>query len=109
MSTETTRAVVARHLSALGGGTIDDVMADYADDAIMVSNLGGVTRGAEALRAIFSHTPADLMADMEMTAEHYDGEIGYVAWKTPRIAMGSDTFVVRDGKITAQTVALHLA
>ena len=108
MSTETTRTVVARHLAELGAGNIDGVMADYAGDAIMVSNLGGITRGTEALRAIFSHTPGDLFDGMEITAEHFDGEIGYVAWKTGRIPMGSDTFVVRDGKIVAQTVAMHL-
>ena len=108
MSTETTRAVVARHLTELRAGNIDGVMADYADHAIMVSNLGGLTKGAEALRVIFSHTPADLFEGMEIKAEHFDGEIGYVAWKTPRIPMGSDTFVVRDSKIVAQTVAMHL-
>jgi ketosteroid isomerase-like protein len=108
MSTEATRAVVARHLTELGTGNIDGVMADYADDAILVSNLGGVTRGADALRLMFSHTSGDLFEGMEMTAEHFDGEIGYVAWKTAKIPMGSDTFVVRDGKIVAQTVAMHL-
>jgi ketosteroid isomerase-like protein len=108
MSTEITRAVVERHMTELGAGNIDAVMADYADDAIMVSNLGGLTKGVEALRVIFSHTPGDLFDSMEMKAEHYDGEVGYVAWKTAKIPMGSDTFVVRDGKIVAQTVAMFL-
>ena len=94
-------------MTELGAGNIDGVIADYADDAILVSNMGGVTKGVEALRAVFSHTPGDLFAGMEMTAEHFDGDIGYIAWKTASIPMGSDTFVVRDGKIVAQTVAMH--
>ena len=58
MSTEITRAVVERHMTELGAGNIDAVMADYADDAIMVSNLGGLTKGAEAARAQAKVTPS---------------------------------------------------
>jgi hypothetical protein len=43
---------------------------------------------------------------MEMLSELFDGEIGYIAWKMPGVALGTDTFVVRDGKIVAQTVAI---
>ncbi|MFO1409722.1 MAG: hypothetical protein U1F06_04995 [Steroidobacteraceae bacterium] len=40
----------------------------------------------------------------------YAGEIGYITWTqnagTPQEVHGSDTFVVRNGRIVAQTVAI---
>jgi ketosteroid isomerase-like protein len=107
MSTETTRDVVTHHLAVLGGGDLEAIMSDYADDAVMVTNLGGVTRGADALRAVFGGIPAGMFDGFAILAEHYDGEVGYVTWSTPSIAFGTDTFVVHDGRITVQSAAMH--
>ena len=108
MPSDTTQAVVERHMAALATGDIEALMADYADDAVMISNMGGVTRGVDALRAVFSNVPAAGFSGLEMKSEHYEGNVGYIAWTTAGIALGSDTFVVDDdGKITAQTVVMH--
>jgi len=34
MTTETTRTVVGRHMAALQGGDIDNVMRDYTDESV---------------------------------------------------------------------------
>jgi hypothetical protein len=43
---------------------------------------------------------------MTEDARAVEGEIAYITWHTDQIAFGTDTFVVRDGKIVAQTVAM---
>jgi ketosteroid isomerase-like protein len=106
MSTEVTKAILDHHTATLDAGDLDGLMEDYAEDAVFVSNLGGVISGADAIRGVFAAT-AGGMGGFEQGVEHVDGDIGYMTWKTDGVPFGTDTFVVRDGKIVAQTVALH--
>jgi len=106
VSTEQTKAVYDHHMEALAAGDVDGVLDDYTEDSVFVSNAGGVLKGLDALRGVFEMA-AGAMGDLEILAEHVDGEIAYVAWKSGAIPFGTDTLVVRDGKIAAQTVALH--
>jgi hypothetical protein len=39
-------------------------------------------------------------------AFHVDDDVAFVTWKTKTVAFGSDTFVLRGGKIAVQTVAM---
>jgi hypothetical protein len=47
-----------------------------------------------------------------MDAEHIAGDIAYIAWRascaTAEVALGTDTFVIRNGKIVAQTFAAKI-
>jgi hypothetical protein len=40
-----------------------------------------------------------------VTGLHIEGDVILVTWKTAAVPAGSDTFVIRDGKIAVQTVA----
>ena len=110
-----TQEIVERHLAAFGEGDVEATMADYADDAVMISP-NGVRRGAaeirEAFEAFFSGLFAPGTYDFTLDLATYEGETGYIVWHaecTPvNIAYASDTFVVRDGKIVTQTVALKV-
>lgn len=106
MSTETTRAVLDHHMRALNDGDIEAVMADYADDCVFISNTGTMT-GSAPVRAMFSNVPAGMVDHMEMLHSVAEGDIGYIVWRMANIPMGTDTFVVRGGKIVAQTVATY--
>ena len=108
MPTDETKAVLDHHMAALDSDDLDDLMSDYTEDSVFISNLGGVIKGLEAIRGVFAMTSGG-MAGFEAGVEHVDGEIGFVTWKADGIALGTDTFVVRDGKIAAQTVVLHFA
>lgn len=108
MPTAETKAVLDHHTEALDAGDLDAVMSDYTEDSLFISNLGGVLKGLEAIRAVFAMTVGG-MAGFEAGLEHVDGEIAFVTWKADGIALGTDTFVVRDGKVAAQTVVLHFA
>jgi ketosteroid isomerase-like protein len=111
MSTEQTKALMEHHSALLAAeitdASLDELMADYHDDAMFISNLSGVATGHEAIRPMFAMAGA--MPGFEQTSQHVEGDVGYVTWKAEGIAFGTDTFLLRDGKIAVQTVALHFA
>lgn len=108
MTTDETKAVFDHHTEALLAGDLEELMKDYAEDAVVVTNLGGVVRGLDAIRAMFS-VVADGggPAGLENSVEHVDGEVAYVTWSAEGIPFGTDSFVIRDGRIVVQTVAMH--
>jgi ketosteroid isomerase-like protein len=103
-------------MAALLAGDLDGVMADYTEDSVFIAQ-GRQARGLDAIRAgyqrlmeggPFTHGTFELTVDDEQIA----GEIGYLVWhadcKGVAMPFATDTFVVRDGKITAQTVAVKV-
>ena len=104
--------VVSHHMSAIGSGKVDEVMNDYADNAIMISP-NGVVKGKQAIRGVFDmmiKPGPSAMAPIEMKTQVFEGEFGYITWVQnagkPGEQKGSDTFVLRNGKIVLQTVAI---
>lgn len=108
MPTNETKAVTDHHIEALLASDLEGVMKDYTDDSVVISNLGGVARGLDAIRASFSPvTDGGGIPGLEISVEHVDGDIAYVTWSAEGIPFGTDTFVVRDNKIAVQTAAMH--
>ena len=107
MSTEATKAVLDHHQAMLDAGDLDGVMEDYTEDSVFVTNLTGEARGLEAIRAVFAGL-GGAMPGFDLKGEVVEGEVAYIWWTADGIAFGTDTFVVRDGKIATQTVGLHL-
>ena len=107
MSTEETRTVVERHMAALQSGDIDLVMEDYTDDSVFIINLGGVFKGRESIRPFFEASGS--MPGFTETAAYADGDAYFVTWTADGIDLGSDTLIVRAGKIALQTVVVVLA
>jgi ketosteroid isomerase-like protein len=100
-----TQSVVEHHMEALPAGDVDEVMKDYADDAVMITAGMGTAEGSEALRTTFSMIPTEMFSGFELTELAVSGETAMVTWKTDALSFGTDTFVVRDDKIITQTVA----
>ena len=107
MSSEKTRAVLDHHLAALLVGDLDGLMEDYTDDSVFVSNLGGVVKGSDSIRSMFA-AGAD-MSGWEQLMAHVEGEAAFITWKVEGVVTGTDTFVVRDGKIALQTAYIVFA
>jgi ketosteroid isomerase-like protein len=107
MSTEVTKSVLDHHMAALLADDLDEVMTDYTEDSVFITNLGGVIKGLEGIRGVFGASGA-AMAGFEGAVEEVDDDVAFVVWKSDLMPFGTDTFVVRDGKIAVQTVALHL-
>jgi ketosteroid isomerase-like protein len=99
-SAETER-VVMRHLAASEAGDASVVPRDYAENAVVIFG-GEATRGVDAIQKVFENLYARTEMRLMYTRTVFDGEVGYVVW-TMNDLQGSDTFIVRDGKIVVQT------
>src|SRR5215510_5379612 len=114
-STADMEAAIARHVTTVKAANIDGVMADYADDAILVSPPGLVTPagtfvGKNKVREFFVWlaTPEVLPGAQSMvtTNEVVGPNTMLFRWTqfpgTPKEVKGYDIFVFRDGKIIFQ-------
>ena len=104
-----TQEVLQHHLESLAAQDIEAVVSDYADDASLISPEVTVT-GAEALNEFFVgllKAMPGIIDALSIDRTEIVGDVAYILWHAPGFApLGTDTFVVRDGKIIAQTVAL---
>jgi ketosteroid isomerase-like protein len=107
-----TRAVLDHHLAAFSAGDTDMILEDYTDDSVVIT-ADGTFRGLGELRPVFSNFFSTLFAPgtYDFTMQHVEvvGDVAFISWEAKcgdaDVRLGTDTFVVRDGKIAAQTFA----
>jgi predicted SnoaL-like aldol condensation-catalyzing enzyme len=105
----TTQDVLTHHLNCFGD--IVGIMADYtAESRFFTPN--GVLRGSEAIRRFFVPLFEEFAKpgmSFEMLLQEIDGDTAYIVWKAEtadnRFELGTDTFIVQNGKIVTQTFA----
>ena len=105
-----TAQVLSHHLKALGDGNLDEVLSDYGEDSIVVTP-DGTVKGLHGIRALFKGFLSGLFEpgtyDLTMDTRQVEGEVALIIWRakcaSADIVFGTDTFVVRGGKIVAQT------
>lgn len=106
--TRTPQEVFAHHGRALAAGDLDEIVADYADDAVVITS-AGVERGKDGVRTVFVKLLDDLpSAAWDLKTQILEGDLLFLEWAADsavhRVDDGVDTFVFRDGMIWAQTV-----
>src|SRR5436190_1667142 len=104
----TPQEIFQHHASALIAGDIDEVVADYAEDALFITPRG-VLRGKAGVREGFSSLLADLPnAEWDVPTQIYEEDILFIEWSAvsekTRADDGVDTFVFGDDAIRVQTV-----
>lgn len=109
-----TESVVRNHLQAfLDQKGVDAILDDYQDDARFVSEsrtYHGKREIAGFFEAFIASLPPGAIGRFTLRSLHVTDEIAYITWSVPGFALlGTDTFVVRDGKIVSQTFAMHAA
>ena len=112
---EQTAAILTHHLEAFGAGDVDRLLSDYTEDSVIITP-DGVLRGLDQLRPLFEHFVTEIAPpgeyEIELTQQVIDGETAYITWKLESagysIPFGTDTFVIRDGKIMTQTFAAQI-
>jgi len=106
-----TKEVVDHHLSSFGAGDLEGVLSDYASDAILFMP-GGPKKGAAEIRRVFEELLAEFGkpgASFAVQQLSVEGHYAYLLWSAEtadnRYELATDTFVIQDGKIVAQSLA----
>lgn len=107
----TTESVLEHHLTAFTQQNISELLADYTEESVVISNMGTfhgmdeIKAMAESMFAEFSQPDVSFSLDEQVV----EGDVGYVVWHavTPDndYEFGTDTLVIRDGVIETQTFA----
>ncbi len=101
-----TVAVMTAHVQALGQG-IDDIMRHYTEESLVFAP-EGPCQGLDQIRAYYeaflATRPDNFLKRFTIVRQDVVGEIAYVIWKAqPYVRVGTDTFIVRNGKIAINT------
>jgi len=107
----TTKDVLTHHLDSFGKADLAGIMADYTA-ASCIFTAEGILRGPAAIKPLFVKLFEEFSKpgmSFDMLRQDVEGDVAYIVWKAEtadnRYELGTDTFVVRDGKIVAQTFA----
>lgn len=103
----TPEEVFAHHGQSLGAEDLEEIIADYADDAVLVVQRK-VYRGKDGAREVFTQLLSDVpQAEWELDQTFAD-DVLYLEWKATgggrKVDNGIDTFIFKDGMIRVQTV-----
>ena len=104
--------IFQHHAEALGAGDLEEIVADYADDAVLITP-AGVLRGKDGIRAAFIQLLADVPnAAWQLKTQIYEGDVLFLEWaaeaEKTRVEDGIDTFIFRGDFIRLQTVRYSL-
>jgi ketosteroid isomerase-like protein len=114
MDVARTEDVVRKHLRAfLEQRGVEAIVADYHDDARFHAQ-DRVYRGkreiGEFFDAFLASLPPRAVERFELRTLRIDGDLAYITWSVgDDVPLGTDTFVVRGGKIVSQTFAMYAA
>lgn len=105
-----TKDVLDNHLRSFFEGNLDGILSDYAPGAVLFTPAGPL-RGA-AIGSFFTTLLAEFGkpgAVFSLKEQFVEGDHAYILWTAEtadnRYELGTDTFVVRDGKIAVQSYA----
>ena len=104
-----TKDVINHHLKAFGERDLKGVLSDYAPGVVFFTQ-NGLLRGVDAIKPLFQTLIAEFGkpgATFNMKQQFVEGDHAYIVW-TGETAdnvyeLGTDTFVVQNGKIVAQS------
>lgn len=110
-----TQNVLDHHLKSFAERDLAGVLSDYAPNAVLYTAQGPL-RGVEQIKTLFQPLIDEFRkpgARFDLLHQTIDGEFGYIIW-TGQSAdnvyeLGTDTFVVKNGKIVAQSFAGKVA
>jgi uncharacterized protein (TIGR02246 family) len=111
-ATRSPQEVFDHHAQALGAEDLEQIVADYSDDAVFITP-AGVQRGKDGIRQAFTKLLGEVpQATWDIKTTIYEDDILLLEWDAEgggnRIQDAVDTFVFRDGLIRVQTVRYTL-
>jgi ketosteroid isomerase-like protein len=110
-SMASTKSVIDHHLKCFGEGDLNGILSDYAPDAVLFT-VAGPLKGEAAIRPLFQAMIAEFGkpgAVFNLKQQIIKADYAYILWTAETAdnvyELGTDTFVVQDGKIVAQSYA----
>ena len=110
----TTQYVLDQHLKSFGENDLDGVLADYSSDAVLFTQ-GSPLKGSDAIKPFFQALVSEFDkpgASFSMREQRVEGDYAYILWSAETAdnwyEAATDTFVVRNGKIVAQSFAAKI-
>ena len=114
MRTVSTSDVLDRHLKCFAEYDLEGVLADYSSDAVLFTPTGPL-KGPNAIRPLFEGLISEFAkpgSSFTMQQRYVDGDHAYILWTAETAdnsyEFATDTFVVRNGKIAAQSFAAKI-
>jgi len=111
---KTTSEVLDRHLKSFAERDVDGIVSDYSSDAVLFMP-GGQLKGPDAIKPLFEALVSEFAkpgSSFTMQLRSIEGEHAYILWSAETAdnwyEFATDTFVVRKGKIVAQSFAAKI-
>jgi len=108
---DSTKDVLDHHIRYFGEGDLEGILSDYTPGAVLFTP-DGPLKGADSIRPFFQAMLAEFGTPgtvFNMKHRSVEGDYAYVLWTAETAdnvyELGTDTLVVRDGKIVAQSFA----
>jgi ketosteroid isomerase-like protein len=109
-----TQDVLDHRLKCFGEGDLEGVLADYSPDAVLFMPTG-VIKGVDAITLVFQQILLEFGKPGTQFILHQrfvEGDYAYIRWNAEAsdniYEAGTDTFVVRNGKIVAHTFSAKI-
>ncbi len=110
----TTERTLAHHQESLEAGDLDAVMSDYTESSVVITP-DGALHGLSQIRQLFDKIISRVLppgSKYELLRQEIVDEVAYTVWRGEsesfNILMGTDTFIIRYGKIVCQTFAAQM-
>ena len=111
---KTTKDVLENHLKSFSKSDLNGILSDYVPTAILFTP-NGPLKGVDAIKPLFEGLIAEFAkpgSSFEMKHQSIEGEYAYIIWTAEtadnRYDLVTDTFVVKEGKIVAQSFAAKI-
>jgi len=95
-------------------GDVDELMKDFSEQSMLFTP-DGVLEGLDSIKKFYTEVTANVLppgSDFKISRQEVRGQTAYIVWsaesKNYRFPLGTDTFVVQDGKIIVQTFAAKI-
>lgn len=115
MKMMSTSDVLDRHLKSFAEYDVDGVLADYSSDAVLFLPAGPL-KGPAAIKPLFEALVSEFAkpgTSFTMQRRSIDGDHAYIVWSAETAdnsyEFATDTFVVRNGKVVAQSFAAKIS
>jgi ketosteroid isomerase-like protein len=110
----TTAQVLDKHLEVVGARDLPAVMSFYAPEAFLITP-DAILRGLDEIQTFFVAQMAEFALPglvFELKMKKVNGNIAFIVWTADTAEntyhYASDTFVIENGKIVAQTLAFSV-